>query len=749
MLRHILFSFISPFCLLGGPALAQVLSDPGTPHDPITAIILDNEPNAIQAESGFSKVTPPSPQSAAFQRYGDYPVGHITGVPEINVPLYTINTGKLKLPISISYHAGGFKPRENSGIIGLGWSLNAGGRISRNVIGDPDELALTPTAIIPSGQLGGTTTQAADAARRFYQQQLAADETASGSDLQPDIFYYSFPSGGGKFMLKNIFDLNGNYTGNNKPVTVPFRPIKISSNAPSFNSAFTYFDIVDEDGATYRYGRSIGNLDVVESTIPDQKNAGRSFTTSWLLTDIISQGGKEHITLKYAAGIYHNSSTRTDLGKISSFDLGNPPQSINSFVTAAVNAFPQINIYQGIVTSTHYVTMLKSIEWDNGKVSFSYETGGTSPNIFEANKLKFMEVYDASNNLIQKHSFSHALYSGDTKRYKLTKVERFGVPAGATSETHSFEYNEPVQAAPNNPVDLKGIDYWGFYNGFNSNGSLIPGNFKVLVTAKGGGQTNYSSGAAVRDPNEATTQFYVLKKITFPTSGSTEFEYEGNKVWWAGVATNAGGLRVKRVINNVEGQQEIKSYEYGGEQCNGCGFIRLNPFQTESFWTLGYSHSELSVNGCLAENAYVIKVSSDIVDGSASFETSPVLYTTVTEFIGSSNNVNQGKTVFTYDAPSLTFSNNPLIRYLSTVDFWRGSNLLSKETFGYISGGYDAIEKESYQYKNVIRDSLQAQYIEPFAIDADTGDPSFAHLVCGHAMDAFKLFDYKIRTGSA
>ncbi|MCU7375748.1 hypothetical protein PEC18_34265 [Paucibacter sp. O1-1] len=174
-------------------AMAQLPSDPESPVDTVNVIEPVDPENAIQAESGYTKVSPPSPQSASFQRYGDYPVGHVTGVPEINIPLFTINTGKLMLPISMSYHAAGFKPRDNSGVLGLGWSLNAGGRISRTVIGDPDELASTPAKMVPAGQLTGTTIDAIDADRRLYQLQLAADETASGTDLQPDIFYYEFP----------------------------------------------------------------------------------------------------------------------------------------------------------------------------------------------------------------------------------------------------------------------------------------------------------------------------------------------------------------------------------------------------------------------------------------------------------------------------------------------------------------------------------------------------------------------------
>ncbi|MDQ6482523.1 hypothetical protein [Dyadobacter sp. LHD-138] len=191
-------------------------------------------------------VTPPSPQAVGFQRYGDFPVGHTTGVPDINIPIYTINTGKLKLPINISYHAGGFKPRDNSGPVGLGWSIStAGWRISRTVVADPDELAATPSPVMSGSSLGGTTIEPMDADKRLYQLQLFANENASGTDMQPDIFNYGFPSGGGKFLLKNLFDGSGAYTGSNTPITVPYRPIKITSNSATFNSVFNYFQIVD------------------------------------------------------------------------------------------------------------------------------------------------------------------------------------------------------------------------------------------------------------------------------------------------------------------------------------------------------------------------------------------------------------------------------------------------------------------------------------------------------------------------
>ena len=42
-----------------------------------------------------------------LMKYIDIPVSHFTGLPQINIPLYTITEGSLKIPISLSYRGGG------------------------------------------------------------------------------------------------------------------------------------------------------------------------------------------------------------------------------------------------------------------------------------------------------------------------------------------------------------------------------------------------------------------------------------------------------------------------------------------------------------------------------------------------------------------------------------------------------------------------------------------------------------------
>ena len=81
----------------------------------------------------------PTPEPAQLIRYVDYPVSYSTGIPEISVPLYTVKLRELSLPLSLSYHAGGIKVEDVSGNTGLGWSLVAGGVISRVVNNQPDD----------------------------------------------------------------------------------------------------------------------------------------------------------------------------------------------------------------------------------------------------------------------------------------------------------------------------------------------------------------------------------------------------------------------------------------------------------------------------------------------------------------------------------------------------------------------------------------------------------------------------------
>ncbi len=92
-----------------------------------------------------------SPTAASLGKFGDVPVSYNTGIPNISIPIYTVQSGSLSLPIGLSYHAGGLKVQEGASWVGAGWALNAGGVITRTVIGGPDDRGVQATNICYDG----------------------------------------------------------------------------------------------------------------------------------------------------------------------------------------------------------------------------------------------------------------------------------------------------------------------------------------------------------------------------------------------------------------------------------------------------------------------------------------------------------------------------------------------------------------------------------------------------------------------
>ena len=134
----------------------------------------------------------PSPNAASLGKYGDIPVSYNTGVPNVGIPIYTVTDGPLSIPISLSYHAGGVKVGEPSSWVGLGWSLQAGGMISRTIQGKADELIdgyLNTGSILGLNGLTGTITP--------------TDLGVGAKDGEPDIF--SFSVGGYSGIVRNSF----------------------------------------------------------------------------------------------------------------------------------------------------------------------------------------------------------------------------------------------------------------------------------------------------------------------------------------------------------------------------------------------------------------------------------------------------------------------------------------------------------------------------------------------------------------
>lgn len=483
---------------------------------------------ATAQEAPKINIIPPSPTAAALGKYGEVPVSPFTGVPNIGIPLYEVKGRSLSLPISLSYHASGLKVEEVASWVGLGWSLNAGGMITRTVRGRPDDenYFYNNLDLSQSGQ------------------NLTADQlkmiVAGTLDSEPDVFYFNFAGYSGRLV----------FTGSNQGELLftvsPYAKMKVRVYT-SF-AKITAWDITTDDGTTY----SFGNGDAKETSLTENGDGNAPCIQTWYLTKITAPDKTDEITLEYTpehAVEYHSFSSET------LWLSNNAPQPGQS-----CTAPPKM-------MSKSYTTVqarkLSRIAFTGGEVLFGSSFG--REDYGNDKKLDDILVKDAAGNEIKYFSFKYNYFGGGDafgKRLKLAEVQECG---GSDCQTKNPPYLFEYYAGNMPSVKSYAQDHWGFYNGKKDNKTLIP---KDLY--------NIPYEGADR---EATTDIVlartsVLKKITYPTGGSSEFLYEPNDYY--------------DPYQSPPGQYALKSVSLGGayhfktEQMTGGGIKKFTVGNAEN-----------------------------------------------------------------------------------------------------------------------------------------------------------------------
>ncbi len=104
---------------------------------------------AKSQERNFGDSSNPVPSAASFSTFANTPVSLATGVPDISIPLFSLptNNKNISIPIGLRYHVYNAELESPSTEVGLGWLLQKGGVISRDIgLGDVDEKYDDPTA---------------------------------------------------------------------------------------------------------------------------------------------------------------------------------------------------------------------------------------------------------------------------------------------------------------------------------------------------------------------------------------------------------------------------------------------------------------------------------------------------------------------------------------------------------------------------------------------------------------------------
>jgi YD repeat-containing protein len=481
-------------------------------------------PSLLKGQSNpYGDVSIASPTAASLGKYADIPVSYHTGIPQINIPLYTVKAGPISLPISLSYHASGLKVIENASWVGAGWSLDAGGVITRTVVGQPDE---------KGANFGGTETNGyfSDTGYNKYLYSGVDQDwlgfSAGRKDGEPDLFFFNFGGYTGKFFFRD--DLT--------PILVPQQDLRIIPYYPNTGQSgqsIQGFTIITPDGAQYFFGNTAGFTGIppteMTSTFAIIGTAGAASggtaISSWFLNKIISADGLFVINLVYTTesyGYYTLSTSPLD------------PYSLP--------ASPSINLVKNMMSGVR----LSQITFPNGSVSFnpgqvrtdlSDNFANDNDNLnSSATTLGSISISNTSlsNSFCKKFVFNYSYFvdnttpqptvvtaSGyvmqtDKSRLRLDSLKEMTCDNLLQIPARKFKYFSELL-----PRRLNlGIDHWGFNNGVTSNQNLIP------TYTTNDGVTVTTIPGANRDASWPAMRGGSLQQITYPTGGTTTFDFE-------------------------------------------------------------------------------------------------------------------------------------------------------------------------------------------------------------------------------
>lgn len=572
-----------------------------------------------------------SPNVASLGRFGAYTVNYHNGLPEISIPIYEVTSGNLRVPITLSYHASGIKMTDMGSWVGLGWSLSAGGQISRDVKGAPDEEGYYTTELLANPNICTN-----------YNYLYAAAN--GGIDTQADVFSYSFPGKSGTFTLGHE---------GASPFLIPYSPIVITHDQPTIGDSFelNHFQIVDDNGVRHRFGSNLQGATATENT---SGNTPGSVRTAWHLMEIVSSNSDDRIDMTYQSVGGAIMTDRTS--RIVVVD--------ECHTTFNRQCFPDVQHYQDNPVSSVIQLGLKEIFFSGGKVEFVLGGCRFDQSCFSnGNGLKSLDeirIYSelsGTYSLVKKIKFLYSYFTNPNGtgvvRQKLDGVH-FLSSDGNVVQKYSFDYHTNYFSW--NEGTLFSRDLFGYYNG-KQNDDLIPPQ-TIEILQQSGVPNSMTIGTADRSTVPQYLTEGVLKAIHFPTGGHSEFNFEPHKYQENGVEKIVGGLRIANIktYDGLGNPPTVKTYKYGLNE-SGYGYKNfldlIAYYHSETYYIdrcpmegtcgldpQGYPIGDLSYR----TRAYF----SNPIQSISAHEGSAVVYPYVTEYYGDSG-TNIGKIVYTFD----------------------------------------------------------------------------------------------------
>lgn len=462
------------------------------------------------------------------------------------------------------------------------------------------------------------------------------------SEYNPDIFSFNFLGHSGTFVMGNDGQIKVSSDRNYKVDIAELKPqfnlgddirdkafnylTNPQSNAHINNYIFSRISITSDDGYKFYFGGTLSSLEVsfsysylggTSNTATRAVEGTTGVISAWNLTKIVTPEGEE---INFDYGNYSTSAGTNEvkvLQQLNSPNTGSWANETAAFLDIRLSwndhkvkyvLFNCSSSTTGLKLEKSLIKMayLKKIETKLKTITFSY-----SPrNQYGQNKFYTTQqsgVPPLFENFIEQNP---RYFTSKLDRIAIT--DRVGIPRpivndvdflGSPTIVYDFVYQFYGNATLGNRLFLKelksgnatykfdyyrtnelmhpltsGIDKWGFYNGHWDNTKLVGVDGVPVYGDPAEFETNFTYTGQIRTANHAVGNIGLLQKITYPTGGTTEFEFEGHKYKkllkrkvnaasgnsmipeWVSFAQeqDAGGCRIKKIINNPGTTTEFK-----------------------------------------------------------------------------------------------------------------------------------------------------------------------------------------------
>lgn len=557
----------------------------------------------------FNNITlPESPTGASLGKFGDIPVNMATGVPNINIPIFSFEVDGLTVPITLAYHASGVQVNELHTAVGLNWTLNAGGGIFRSINSLPDE--------------DGWITSYGPLDDSFYAQFSNIFEHNYRREM---VGILSSEAGKAALRDHNPDDYNYNFLGHSGKFIIDFGNEAMKHEADELEIDFDFGNsiIKDQRGNTYFFGdkkeRSYRRFGTGSIEAMDTIGGGQVWgaemdygsPTGWMLSKILTKNQKA-IYFDYDEYEIKEDRTGNRFTVSSSLTLGKECSTANPPVLYArlTNTYG-VTSGSPIIVSGYTTQLLTAIRSDSYNIYFIYVMDTALDEWkMKLEKIRIENTYNGEN---KEYYLDYGYFSG-VSRLQLQRVyEKKG-----SMELPGYTFKYISGSLPNRYSFSQ--DLFGYYNGKTNPSSLVPYDSQIGGLFSSAGFIDfYNNNTSDRSPDSQLLQIGTLEKIVYPTGGNTEFYYEPNTELQSSFVKYCGGIRLEKVEHKDSNENILSSiqYEYEGLVGRSYETDRHNTHTEEEGITFGggrtfhsgfVQHKSMSLSGYFYENVREIRI---------------------------------------------------------------------------------------------------------------------------------------------